>query len=380
MKYLISNIVIGCMMMSQSVNAKDSLLTKGDLSEIVKEAIDKYNIPAIAVNVMDSETIYFQEVQGVRVYKQSAKATLNDYFHIGSCSKSVVSVMAAKLVEQKMIKWNTRFFDIFPELLGDANVEYGDITLENLLLSEAGIKAFTNAKKEPLPEYDSTVVNKRLAFMKYLVSLPPSSEKRDGKFLHLYSNPSYMMASAMLERVTGLTYEELVHKTLMDDLGMQVYIGWPNSIDINQPWGHMISEEKVELFAPDHDYKIPYLLIPAGNLSMTSKDYARYTQLHLRGLRGVDKYLSTQAYHHIHFGKEGFSLGVANGSLGGMKYSAFDGTAGTFFCRSIIVPESDLAITIMMNAGSGTGSMEVVDWITMSIVKKHFNWWWKFWL
>jgi hypothetical protein len=33
-----------------------------------------------------------------------------------------------------------------------------------------------------------------------------------------------------------------------------------------------------------------------------------------------------------------------------------------------------------MNAGSGSATMEAMEWLTMRIVKKHFNWWWKFWL
>jgi CubicO group peptidase (beta-lactamase class C family) len=219
-----------------------------------------------------------------------------------------------------------------------------------------------------------------LEFLKYLIAQPPSSEKKDGKFQHLYSNASYTMASAMLERVSGLKYEDLVRRTLTDDLGMPVHIGWPSSIGVDQPWGHMITKDKVEPFPPDHGYKLPYLITPAGDLSMTPKDYAKYTQLHLRGLRGNDNYISSKAYRNIHFGHAGFSLGVANGVLGGKRYSGFDGSAGTFFCRSIIVPESDFAFTIMTNAGSGTGSMEAVDWLTMRIVKKHFDWWWKFWL
>ncbi len=115
---------------------------------------------------------------------------------------------------------------------------------------------------------------------------------------------------------------------------------------------------------------------------MTPKDYAKYTQLHLQGLRGKDNYISSEAYRHIHFGHESFSLGVANGTLGGKRYSGFDGSAGTFFCRSIIVPESDFAFTIMMNAGSGSGSMEAVEWLSRKIVEKEYglNWWEKLWL
>jgi CubicO group peptidase (beta-lactamase class C family) len=117
------------------------------------------------------------------------------------------------------------------------------------------------------------------------------------------------MASEMLERVSGLSYENLARKTLTDDLGMSVHIGWRNSIGIDQPWGHTIAKGKVEPFPPDYDYKLPFLSMPAG----------------------------------------------------------------TFFCRSIIVPDSGSSFTIMTNAGSGAGPMESVVWLTMRIVKEHVN-------
>lgn len=355
-------------------------LTQAYASELVSEARGKYKIPAIAVTVMNAEAVYLQEIQGVRVFDKLGQVTPDDYFHIGSCSKSVLAVMAVKLVEQHKIKWDTRFLDVFHELRANANAGYSNITLEDLFLCKAGIKAYTDTEAEPLPEYGSTVSDKRLEFVKYLITQLPSSEKKDGKFQHLYSNASYTMASAMLERASGLGYEHLVRRTLTDELGLSVHVGWPNIISDDQPWGHMITKHKIEAFAPDHEYKLPYLITPAGDLSMTPKDYAKYTQFHLRGLRGNDNYISSDAYRYIHFAHDGFSLGVANGALGGKRYSGFDGSAGTFFCRSIIVPESDFAFTIMTNAGSGSGSMEAVDWLTMRIVKKHFNWWWKFWL
>ena len=382
MKLLLSNLLIAGVLMSHPdwAQAQDTRLTKEYLSKILSEARKNYNVPAIAVTVMDSKTLVLQEIQGVRVFDKSEQATLNDYFHIGSCSKSVLAMMAAKLIEQKKITWQTKFFEVFPELKDEANSAYRDITLEDLFLGEAGIKAYTNAEAEPFPDYGPAVNDKRLEFIKYLIAQPPSTEKKDGRFQHLYSNAGYTMASAMLEKGSGQKYEELVKQTLTDGLGMSVRIGWPNSVSPDQPWGHMVTKGKIETFPPEHAYKLPYLIIPAGDLSMTPMDYAKYTQLHLRGLRGNDNYISSEAYRYIHFGHDGFSLGVANGVLGGKRYSGFDGSAGTFFCRSIIVPESDFAFTILMNAGSGSGAMEAVDWLTQRIVENHFNWWWKFWL
>ena len=365
---------------SELAFAQETRLTLEYLSRIMSDARKTFNVPAIAVTVMNSETILLQEVQGVRVFGRQDQATLDDYFHIGSCSKSVLAVMAAKIAEQKKITWQTKFFAVFPELKGEANNAYYRITLEDLFLGEAGIQAYTNAEVDQFPDYDPSALNKRFEFIKYLIKQPPSSKKNNGKFQHLYSNAGYTMAAAMLKRVSGEGYEELVKKTLTDDLGLSVHIGWPNSISTDQPWGHTITKGKIEAFPPDHDYKIPYLITPAGDLSMTPKGYAMYTQLHLQGLRGGNNYISSESYRYIHFSHDGFSLGIANGVLGGKRFSGFDGSAGTFFCRSIIVPESDFAFTIMTNAASGSASMEAVDWLTMQIVKKRFNWRWKFWL
>jgi D-alanyl-D-alanine carboxypeptidase len=365
---------------TQWVYAQESRLTQDYLSEIVREARADYNVPAIAVTVMNENVVYLQEIQGVRVFDKPDKATLDDYFHIGSCSKSVLAVMAAKLIEQKKITWQTKFFDVFPDLKAKANTAYKDITIEDLFLCQAGIQAYTNGETEHFPDFDSSVRDTRLEFIKQLIAQSPSSEFKDGKFQNLYSNASYAMASAMLERVSGQKYEDLIKQTLMNDLGISVHIGWPNGINADQPWGHLIAQDRIEAFPSDHDYKLPYVITPAGDLSMNPKDYARYTQLHLQGLKGKDNYISSEAYRYIHYGHDGFSLGVANDTSGGMKLSGFDGSAGTFFCRSIIIPEADLAFTIMMNAGSGSGSMKAVDWLTSQIIKKQFNWWWKFWL
>jgi len=367
---------------SMTVDAQASGLTPEYLAEIISETRSKFNVPAIVVTTMNSQSILLQEVQGVRVADRPERATLDDYFHIGSCAKSMLAVMAAKQIEQNKISWNTRFFDVFPKLKQHADNAYAEITLEDLFLCQAGIKAFTQAGVDLFPEIDSAASDRRLEFVRYLLQQPPATKKKGRKFQFLYSNASYTMAAVMLEKVSGMRYEELMRKTLSDDLGMSVHIGWPNRISSEQPWGHQITGRKIESFAPDHQYQLPDLLLPAGDLSMTPKDFAAYTQLHLQGLRGQDAYLSSNSIRYINFSHKGFSLGVGNGVMLGVEYSGFDGSTGTFFCRSIIIPDSDFAFTVMTNAGSGTGTMKAVDWLSQRIVAKQMNlgWWQRMWI
>lgn len=358
----------------------DTHLTKAYLSEIISRSRDHYKVPAMCVSVMNEENIYLQEIQGIKVYNKQDIATFEDYFHIGSCSKTVLAIIAEKLIQEKKISWTTKFLEVFPELKSYSNPSYRNITLQDLFLCRAGIKSYTNLEKEPLPDFVGSSSSTQLQFLKYLINQPPSSKETNLNFQHLYSNASYAMSSAMLEKVSNLDYEKLVKRTLEKGFGISAYIGWPNKMDAKQPWGHTIKNGNIKSYPPDHPYKVPRLILPAGDLSMSTRDYATYTQMHLRGLRGNDNYISSAAYKNIHFCHNGFALGVANGKLSGKLYSGFDGTAGTFFCRSILVPGSDFALTIITNAGSGEKSMEVVDWLTINIIKKHFNWWWKIWL
>jgi CubicO group peptidase (beta-lactamase class C family) len=352
-------------------------LDKGDVTDLIEQARHENNIPAMAVVVMDSERVLFSDIQGEREIGSNSSVILDDYFHIGSCTKSVLAVMAGRLVEKRALDWNTRFFDLFPELKTAAREAYLPITLKDLLLCQAGIESFTAG--EEYAGLDASITSTREAFIKYLLQQKPAAKRTKDGFKHLYSNASYTMASAMLERVTGLTWEALILQTLSKDLELGVKFGWPNSDDINQPWGHLELEGNLRALAPDHEYKLPGIIAPAGDLSLKPLGYAKYVQLHLQGLRGIDNYLTSETFRTIHYRQKGFSFGVVNQTSWGERYSEFDGSAGTFYCATMLFPDSNFAYAIMTNSGA-TQAVKGVAWVSKKIIKKYFNLWWMFWM
>jgi CubicO group peptidase (beta-lactamase class C family) len=290
----------------------------------------------------------------------------------------VLGLIAGRLVEEHRIKWTTLFFELFPELKIAAHSAYVDMTLEDLFLCQAGLLPYTEneAWADLISRTDS-----RYEFAQFLISQPPSSTlKGDGKYEFLYSNASYAMACLMLEKVSGKGYEELIDQYIVGDMGLNTYIGFPNTLDADQVWGHTITGNSLESFPPSHEYHIPYLIKPAGDLSLSLVDFGKYIQWHLKGLQGEDNFISTQTYEYLHFGHSGFSIGTGNGKMLGHSFSGMDGSAGTFYCRAILLPDADFAFTILMNAGSGSARMQVVEWLTMKIVKQYFGWWWRFWM
>ncbi len=344
-------------------------LDEAYIKKVVEDARKKFNVPAVTVNVMDSKQILYSVYNGVRVTGTSEYVTEEDYFHIGSCSKIVLAFIAAKLVGENAIDWDTKFFDLYPELKTKSREEYYNITLEDLLTWTAGIQAYTSGD-EAYPELSDSD-NQKLAFAQYLLQLEPSAKgTASGKFEYLYSNASYSIADVMLEKASGLSYEALLNKYIVKAMGLKVLIGWPYQIDRAQPWGHYQNKDgSLEIVGPDADYALNPLINAAGNLSMKSKDFAKFIQFYMKGLGEKNAHLSSENLQYIHSKILGYK------TLQGKSYACFDGSAGTFYARGMVMPKSDFGLSIIIN----NGSAKAVDYIAAKLVKAQYKLWWRFW-
>lgn len=344
-------------------------LNEAYIKKVIEEAQKKFNVPAVTVNIMDSNQILYSVYNGVRVTGTSEYVTEEDYFHIGSCSKIVLAYIAANLVEENAIDWDTKFFDLYPEFKTESREEYYDITLEDLLTWTAGIQPYTSGE-EAYPELPDSN-NQKLAFAQYLLQLEPSANRNDAeRFEYLYSNASYSIANVMLEKVSGLSYEDLLDKYIVKALDLELFIGWPYQINKDQPWGHFQHTDKsLEIIGPDVDYALNPLINAAGNLSMKSEDFAKFIQFYMRDLMGDNTHLKSENLQYIH------SKIFDYKTLQGKFYAYFDGSAGTFYARGLVIPESDFGLSIIINSGSA----EAVEYITTKLAKAQYKLWWRFW-
>ncbi len=157
------------------------------IEKIVDRSLSKFGLPSAAVVLISPDSLLHMEIQGVRRLNSEEDVSSKSFYHIGSCSKSVLAVIAAKLVEEHKIEWDSRFFEIVPELINSSLADYHEITLEDLFMCKAGIMGFTDGSDD-FPSIDTTSSNARYEFMSWLVSQPPASKKANGKFGFSYSN------------------------------------------------------------------------------------------------------------------------------------------------------------------------------------------------
>jgi CubicO group peptidase (beta-lactamase class C family) len=155
-----------------------------------------------------------------------------------------------------------------------------DITLEQLLSHTSGVPGDRN---EHIPLISFSVADDamnldgmRAVLVARLVTLPlaaPPGQRFE------YSNLGYTLAGAMMERVTGKTWEELVAVGIFDPLKMSSAGFGPQSTmgRVDAPLGHAADKDgKVRAFLAGPSGDNPPIIGPAGTAHMSVLDFATW--------------------------------------------------------------------------------------------------------
>lgn len=315
-------------------------------AEFAEKIRTENNIPEISYAVVTDNSILEIAALGQHSSELKDKASLNDRFHIGSNTKAMTGFLIAKYVELGKLKWDTKFFDLFPEWKKDCKPDYYGVTLQDLLSHRAKIQPF-QGEEEKVPELKGTKQKQREAFGKYALTLPIAEAPENAKFL--YSNAGYTLAALMLEKATGKTWEQLIVKVFNNDLKLNVKFSFPENQKRKDTWGHSEVDGKL---IPVPSNKAPQLDFtqPAGDLNMKITDYLKFIQLNLQGLSGKDNYLKAETYKFIHKGIEAYSIGWYNIYENEQELSTHSGTVFTYFTNVHLDRKGRIGYIIFTNS------------------------------
>lgn len=322
------------------------------LNAIADRYIKEFKLPGIAISVIKADTVYYG-VAGVKKCGNPEKVSLDSKFHIGSNAKAITATIAAILVEENKIKWNSKIIEVISELEGNIREEYREVTLESLLSNRGLIQPFEEDDSKEwkgIPSSISKSSNSKLEFAKYALNLEPKISTQDN---HAYSNGGFIIAALMLEEATGLTWKELVAK-FNQEYGVDTFLGFPNQEISNGTHGHKKRLGKYKAVLPKDEYKFGFDFSAAGNLSINVFDFSKVIKQHLYGLLGENNVLKSTTYSKLHFGLEKYSLGWYNGTIGNtdQKFSYHGGSLGTFSSAVMLSADREVAIIILVNSDS----------------------------
>jgi CubicO group peptidase (beta-lactamase class C family) len=304
-----------------------------------------YHIPEIGIAVVSSSTILELDVIGEKKIGSGRPAAKADRFRIGSNTKTVTGFIAAQLVKEGKISWNTKFFDLFPEMKAKGNPAYYDLTLLNLLSFRTRLIKYTYTDAAPEKEqFSGNEDRQRYQFMEWSFAQKPVPKKGERSF----SNLGYVAAGLMLEKVTGKTYKQLAN-ALGTSLGIDFQFGAPNTSDTMQTWGH---NAQLQPEPPADNYKLEWLLA-AGNINVSLPDYSKFIQLQLKGLAGHSDLLTAKEFEFLHYGLPGFAVGwFWETEDGNVRYSHHTGNPGTFLSEVYVYAGDDRGYILFANVQS----------------------------
>ena len=345
------------------------LITPRSSDETVTSVLEpirhKNDVPAIAAAVVTSDGVQFVGVVGVRKRGTDIPVTLGDLWHLGSDTKAMTSTLIGRLVERGQLKWDTTMADVFPDLAPKMHADFQKVTLTQLLSHYAGLPPNLTLSKY----IGDDVVKLRLRAVQEELAKKPQSPP--GK-TYKYSNVGYIIAGAVVEKVTGKSWEQLMTSELFEPLKMKSAgfggTGTPGQID--QPWPHTADGKPTAQNGPAMD-NLP-VMGPAGRVHCTIQDWAKFIQDQLRGARGEPALLKPESYQTLHtatFGGD-YALGwaVTDRSWGGGKVLNHAGDNTMNYANAWVAPKRDFAIIACVNQ-SGKAAFTATDEAIVALMK-----------
>lgn len=359
LKYLTIMILLGMLLASCGSPAADMDYPVDSIEARLEEIRSEYNLPALGAALIEGDEITQVGVVGVRKLRDDTLATVDDKFHIGSCTKSMTATLAALLVQEGIIDWNVTVVEAFPEFGEQIHPQIRDMTLEVLLTQRSGLLPLTSPNDDKdlwnrLTNPEGNPVEERYWLAQEVLSREPLTEP--GKE-YAYSNTNYVVVGAMMENITGTPWEELVRNYLFEPLEIRsAGTGAPATPGvIDQPWGHlsMLGIRIPIEGGPKADN--PAALGPAGTVHLSMDDFAKYVRMHLATLEGRQSMLSDETAEKLYTAQSesGYAMGWINmdDPRAGGRVVWHDGSNSMFYAMMVMAPELDRAVVVATNVG-----------------------------
>jgi CubicO group peptidase (beta-lactamase class C family) len=167
--------------------------------------------PGAAIIVVRDGKVIFRKGQGMANLELGVPIDPDMVFRLGSITKQFTAVAILMLYEQGKLDLD----DSIVRSLPDYPTRDHLITIEHLLTHTSGITSYTSMPEwEPVQKKDFTV-QEMVDFFKYKpMQFAPGKR-------WAYNNSGYYLLGAIIEKVSGQTYEQFIQQNIFGPLGMK---------------------------------------------------------------------------------------------------------------------------------------------------------------
>ena len=326
-----------------------------DVSALLGPIIAKHDVPGMVGAIFEGDAIVASGAVGVRKRGEASKVTVDNRFHIGSCTKAMTATLCAMLVEQGKLSWDRTLAEAFPEFKSKMNQKYRGVTLEQLLTNRGGVPGdiMKDEVWGKLWAYRGPAMGSRKLLMESLLVEEPEAMPGE-KFI--YSNAGFSIAGHMAERAMGKSWEDLMKEKIFGPLKMNsAGFGAPGVKNaLTQPRGHKADGTAVEI-GPGADN--PAGIGPGGIVHCSIADWGKFVGMHLQ-----KKMLKAETFEKLHKPVGDYAMGwmVTKRPWANGPVFTHAGTNTMWYAVVWASPTDNFAVLVMCNQG-GDGAAKACD-------------------
>jgi CubicO group peptidase (beta-lactamase class C family) len=177
----------------------------------VAKAARDWRVPGMAVAIVKDDSLVFAKGYGVIESGKPAPVNEHTRFAIGSTTKAMTSAALAMLVDEGKLQWDERVIDILPELQLYDSYATHELTVRDLLTHRSGLPDTDLLWIIPQNKLSMDEMIRRLRYVK-----PESSFRSHWD----YQNVVYAIAGRIVEKLSGMPWQQFVTTRLWDPIGM----------------------------------------------------------------------------------------------------------------------------------------------------------------
>ena len=346
--------------------------TPEDIAPMLEPLRTEFAMPGMVAAVAKGGRIVAAGAVGVRALGYDQRALTGDRIHIGSDGKAMTALVAATLVEEGALSWDTTVGEVLGDRVPGMNPKLAAVRLDQLLSHSSGIPTDTPEMFDFYLNLDAFDYNTPELRLKALDAWKHNAPVVPEGSPFQYANFGFMIAGTMMEAVTGKPWELLVQERIFDPLELASAGFGPTATPgrIDGMVGHEIRPDGTviaRLWGNAAD--MPQLLAPAGTVHMSILDFARWASWVAGGARRGPALVKPETLDYLLAEKVrtprrpnpppgtpaqgGYAMGwsVEKFDWSDRELSTHNGSNGLNLAKILVDVEKDLAIVVAVNIG-----------------------------
>lgn len=351
-----------------------------NLDDIVARTMKEFDVPGMAVGVIEDGHVMLAKGYGVRKLGQPAPVSDKTLFGIASNTKAFTAAALAMLVDEKKLEWDQRVVDVLPWFQMSDPYVSREMRIRDLLVHRSGLALGAG----DLMFFPNSNLSAR-EILDRLRRVPLSTSFRSQ---YAYDNILYIVAGAVIEQTSVTPWNQFIRERILQPLGMTHTRTSINDVppgeDLASP--HAPAGGKLQVIEPMRLDQAA----PAGAIQSSVEDMLKWVnvQLHEGEYPGGRLFSAAQSREmwtpHIFipisatFPKElapakpnfqAYALGWVVSDYRGQRTVSHTGGLSGMVTRVTLIPDKKLGIVVFTNQEQGSAFQAV----TMTLLDQYLG-------